>query len=245
MAERPRQYTLPLTVASYDVGADNRLRLSAVLRYQQEAAERQLVSLGLGWDAQLAGGITFVCSRWEGRFVRLPSMGERVMLTTWHRDRRGARFNRCYRWTDANGATLAEGVMTFALVSVADHRLLRGDEFATLGDLPACDATVSTPDPARFSLPAMTVVREYTVGWSDTDRNGHMNNTRYPDLAVDALGGMPTDARPLRVSMHFAGETRLDETLTLATAVTDAAYVQGVSPRGTAFAMRLMWENDT
>ena len=35
-----KQYDMPLEITSYDVGAENRLRLSAVLRYQQEAAER-------------------------------------------------------------------------------------------------------------------------------------------------------------------------------------------------------------
>ncbi len=245
MAEIPQQYTLPLTVASYDVGADNRLRLSAVLRYQQEAAERQLIIGGCGWDEQLAHGMVFVTSRWEGRFVRLPSMGERVTVTTWHRDRRGARFNRCYVWMDESGARIGEGVMVFALVSTDGHRLLRGDELDALVTIPACDAPVDVPEPKRFSLPPLAAARTYTVGWSDTDRNGHMNNTRYPDLACDALGGVPHGQHVARVSMHFAGETRRDETITLAAAVTDAAYVQGDSPRGTAFTARLVWECDT
>ncbi len=236
MAIVPQQYTLPLTVASYDVGADNRMRLSAVLRYQQEAAEQQLALGGMGWSEQLAHGMTFVTSRWHGVFSRLPGMGERVTLTTWHHARKGVRFIRHYVWRDAAGETLMQGVMVFALVSTAGHGLLRGDEFAALGEIPACAVGVDCAPPARFALPDMPVVRTFTVGWSDTDRNGHMNNTRYADLVCDALGDRLDAARVAEIQMHFAGETRREETLTLAACAGDIAYVRGDSPRGAAFA---------
>ncbi len=235
MAEMPQQYILPLTVASYDVGADNRLRLSAVLRYQQEAAEQQLALGGMGWSEQLAHGMTFVTSRWHGVFTRLPAMGEQVVLKTWHHARKGVRFIRHYVWTDAEGDTIAQGVMVFALVSTAEHRLLRGDEFAALGDIPACDEGVDCAAPTKLCLPELSPVRTFTVGWSDTDRNGHLNNTRYADLLCDALGEQMDSGVIADVQMHFAGETRREETVTLSAAMGETAFVQGVNPRGTAF----------
>ncbi len=235
------QFTFPLTVASYDVGADNRLRLSAVLRYQQEAAERQLASFGMGWDVQLAHGMAFVVSRWRCAVTRLPGMGERVTLTTWHHARKGARFVRRYVWRDAAGEILLEGEAVFALVSTEGHRLLRGDEFSALGELPACDAAVGCPAPARFSLPPLTAVRDYTVGWSDTDRNGHTNNTRYADWLCDALGDELESRAIAAVQLYFAGETRRGETVSLAAAMGDTAYVQGSTPCGVAFAAEVSW----
>ncbi len=230
------KYIFPLTVASFDVGPDNRLKLSAVLRYQQEAAQRQLEALGMGWDAQLAHGMAFVTSRWRGRFVRLPAMGESVTLTTWHYARKGARFIRHYEWTDAAGELLLDGVMVFALVSTEGHRLLRGDELAALGDIPACTQAVACEPPARFSVPALSVVRQHTVGWSDTDRNGHLNNTRYADLLCDTLGERLLDGQLAAVQIHFAGETKCNETLALALAGDNPWYVQGSTARGVSFA---------
>ena len=244
MAKVPEQYTLPIEVASYDVGPDNRLRLSGVLRYQQEAGERHLIPAGMGWNALIERGIAFVASRWHAHIVRLPEMNERVTLTTWHREHRGARFLRCYEWRDAQGKLLLCGVMQFALVSTVDHHLLRGDEFDPEGALPACTQSVDCAAPARYKLPELTAVREYPVGWSDTDINTHMNNTRYADLACDALADKLAGHRIIDVQMHFAGETRLGDTVTLAIGEADAAYVQGSTPRGTAFTARIELVSD-
>lgn len=244
MAALIEQYTLPIEIASYDVGPDNRLRLSGVLRYQQEAAEKHLLPAGLGWNALLDKGMAFVSSRWHAQVVRLPEMGERVTLTTWHRERKGARFLRCYEWRDETGALLLCGVMQFALVSTEGHRLLRGDEFDPEGTLPSHVESVDCADPARYKLPDLTAARTYAVGWSDTDRNRHMNNTRYADLACDAIADKLCGRRVTDVQMHFAGETVLEDTVTLSVGETDAVYVQGDTARGASFTLRVELTDD-
>ncbi len=244
MATVIEQYTLPIEVASYDVGPDNRLRLSGVLRYQQEAGERHLTLAGLGWNALIERGMAFVVSRWHARVVRLPEMGERVTLTTWHRERKGARFLRCYEWRDEQGALLLCGVMQFALVSTEDHRLLRGDAFDPGGTLPSHAESVDCADPVRYTLPALTAARTYAVGWSDTDRNRHMNNTRYADLACDAIADKLAGHRVTDVQMHFAGETLLGDAVTLSVGESDAVYVQGDTARGTSFTVRVELTDD-
>lgn len=222
------EYKMPLEITSYDVGAENTLRLSAILRYQQEAAERQLAPLGMGWTSLTAHGMVFVTSRWHARIWRLPTMGERVTLTTWHRERKGPRFLRCYEWRDEEGALLINGVMQFALVSTDGHRLLRGEEFDAFGLPSQPERTVDCADPGKFRMPELTPAWDMTVRWSYTDRNGHMNNTRYADVLCDALpGGM---GRPMAdVQLYFAGESRLDEVISLSTAAADGVeYVRGM-----------------
>lgn len=240
MANIPSEYTMTVSVATYDVGPDDRMRLSAVLRYQQEAAEQHLAPWGLGWNALMEDGIAFVASRWHLQVDRLPRMGETVSVTTWHRERKGPRFYRCFAWQDAEGNPLLCGVMQYALVAVEDHRLLRGDEFDRYGVQEQPQRTVACADPAKWRMPPTTPVGDMTVRWSDTDRNGHLNNTRFADLVCD---GMPNgmDGRQLTdVEMYFAGEARLGETLTLENAVAEGvAYVSGRTERGAAFAARV------
>lgn len=240
MANIQSEYVLPVTVASYDVGPDDRMRLSAVLRYQQEAAEQHLAPGGMGWNALMQDGIAFVASRWHTQITRLPRMGERVQVTTWHRERKGPRFYRCFRWTGGDGQPLVCGVMQYALVSVQDHRLLRGDVFDRYGieDQPA--RTVGCADPDRFRLPPTVPAEQMTIRWSDTDRNAHLNNTRFADLVCDALpGGMP--GRDLvDLQLYFSGEARMGDTLVLENAVADGvAYVYGHTARGPVLAARV------
>lgn len=239
----PNEYILPVTVASYDVGANDRLRLSAVLRYQQEAGDRHLRQAGMGWHEMLQTGMVFVTSRWHTVIHRLPRMEEQVTLTTWHRNRKGPRFFRCYEWRDSQGRLLIEGVMQFALVSVSEHRLLRGDAFMTVAPLPDTDRTVGCADPGRFPVRDTTPAGTYTVRWSDTDRNGHMNNTHYADLMLDYLPTQPTDETyPREVELHFAGECCLGDTLTVSTARVDGVdTVAGDTQAGRRFAARIVW----
>lgn len=238
----PNEYKITLPVASYDVGADGRMRLSSLLRYQQEAGEQHLALGNLAWQNLYARGMAFVTSRWHVVLHRLPRMGETVSLTTWHRNRKGPRFFRCYEWRDEAGALLVEGVMQFALVSVKEHRLLRGDEFMACAPLPDAERTVACGDPARFSVGGTVPTGTYTVRWSDLDFNGHLNNTHYGDLLCDFAPGGMAGRVPREVQLHFAGECRLGDTLSLSAATgADGDVVVGDTARGRTFAAQITW----
>ncbi len=238
----PKEYNMPIKVASYDVGANGKMRLSAVLRYQQEAGEQHLVGAGLGWQDMLKMGMVFVTSRWHTVIHRLPGMEERVTLTTWHRDRRGPRFFRCYEWRDTDGHLLVEGVMQFALVSVESHRLLRGDEFMEVAPLPESPRQVACADPGRFATIGTQPAGAYIVRWSDTDRNGHLNNTHYADLMLDYLPAGRLEQDPVEVDLHFVGECRRGDVLTLAVAEDEnTATVTGDTARGRSFGARIRY----
>ena len=237
------EYMLPVTVATYDVGPTGELRLSAILRYQQEVAERHFAAGHLGWQALAREGLAFVTSRWRCRITRLPQLGEKLTLHTWHRDRRGPRFFRCYDWRDEAGTTVLSGVMQFALVSTEEHRLLKGEVFDRFGLQNQPEKDVDCPEPAKYPLPPLTAKGSYTVGRSDMDLSHHMNNTRYGDLLWDALPETFALSDIREVQMHFAGECRLGDALTLAAAVeADAAYAQVNNPRGTACTAKLTLE---
>ena len=238
----PSEYKITLKIASFDVGADDQLKLSALLRYQQEAGEQHLIGAGLAWRAMSAMGMVFVTSRWRTAIHRLPRMEETVTLTTWHRDRKGPRFTRCYEWRDQQGTLLVEGAMQFALVSVAEHRLLRGDEFMTRAPLPDTERTVACGDPARIPVGEVAPAGTYTVRWSDMDRNGHMNNTHYPDLALDFVPAARMGQTPATIDLHFAGESRHGDTITLSCGDADGiTTVVGDTDRGRTFAARITW----
>ena len=235
------EYSLTFKIASFDTDSADRIRLSAVLRYQQEAGEQHLGPAGLGWRDLSSHGIAFVASRWHTTIHRLPTLEEEVTLTTWHRDRKGPRFFRCYEWRDAEGNLLIEGVMQFALVSVTDHRLLRGDEFMALAPLPDAPRGVACADPGRFVLRDAIPAGNYEVRWSDIDRNGHMNNTRYADLMWDFLPSLWQGRNPVDVELYFAGESRQGDLLSLAVSMDgeNACCVAGDTDRGRTFTARV------
>lgn len=221
----PNVCVYPLQIASYDVAPDGKLRPAAVLRYQQEAAERHFAPGGLGWQGMAALGMAFVCTRWHGQLLRCPGMGEQVTVETWHRQRKGPRFYRCYRWIDSAGEEIIRGVTEFALVSTADHRLLRGEEFDRFAIPDQPERGVACSDPGRLHLPPLSPAGEYRVRTSDADMNGHMNNTHYADLCEDLL---PPETAMGEITLQFLHESRPGETVALESArESNRLYLRG------------------
>jgi len=90
--------------------------------------------------------------------------------------------------------------------------------------------------PARFKIPddvEMRLVGERTVEYADIDLNGHMNNTRYPDILC---GYIPEDMRGRRVislGISFLSEAPFGETLKIYSGTSDGVhYVRTIRENG-------------
>lgn len=208
-------FSLPLTVPSFDVGPEGVLRLSALLRWQQEAGERQVRRYKMDWEPLAAEGLAFVLTQGCGRVYRLPRVGEPVTLETWSDHVEHARFYRGYRLADRAGETLTESFASFCLVDVHTHRLCRPTpEIA--GRLPGLRRESGCPLPAPLKdLPAMEPAGEWRVRRSSVDLNRHLNNTVYADLLTDFI---PASLRELPVkgyALRYLTEAREGDLLTL------------------------------
>lgn len=212
-------YTMPVTVSTFDAGADRRLRLSAQLRYQQEVGERHLAPGGFDYATLYDRGMVFVLTRTRSVIHRAPLLGESLQLTTWHRDSRGAQLFRCYVFQDQAGRPLIESVTAFALVDPVSHTLLRHGAFDSFGIAAQPDRRGGCPDPDRLKLPLeLPVAGQRPVYWSDTDYNGHMNNTVYADVLCDHLPGGMAGRRLTGFTIAYRTEVRAGETMTIAAA---------------------------
>lgn len=209
-------YRWERTVSFEQVGPDGLLRLSDLLKWQQEAGERHFIPFGLGCLDLLKANRAFVLLSARSRIVRLPRLGETVFIQTWHRGARGVRFFRCYRLTDEEGSLLIDSVSSFALVQASTHQLLRpqvlGDKCPP-GD-PTRDSTCSDPEkrPLTGALPPIAVK---TVLWSETDVNRHLNNTRYADILCDYLPGGMAGRRVTGFQIDCLKEARAGDQLSL------------------------------
>jgi len=205
-------FTAPFTVNFHDTDLYGRLRPSAVLMYMQEAANLHLNTYGPTMDEIRDGGRAFLLSRIRMACYRPIKAYTPIEAQTWvSRADRGFSFNRFHRIL-VNGEVAAEAVSVWALVGMANHRPVRVEEFQYRfdGDDPL---PLELPRRIRFSADP-EVVGERRVAYSDVDYNGHMNNTRYPDLLYDFL---PTGEhrRVSDICINFLGEAPFGESLTV------------------------------
>ena len=226
MADLTQEYlfTMPMVTPTYDVTAEGQLRLSALLRWQQEVGERHTKGYQMDWDSLVAQGVAFVLVRGCGVIHRMPRHGEAVRLQTWSDHLQGAQFFRGYRLLDEEGNRLTESMASFALVDVNTHRLCRPSAVDMHGLPTAPQESGCGMPPVLKTLPPLTAVGEWTVRDSAVDFNHHLNNTVYADLLTDFLPAA-VRAKPMKgFALQYLTEAREGDTLTLYYGNDDCAH---------------------
>ncbi len=204
-------YQEKLTTRWHDTDATLAVRPSQALVYMQEMAFAHLNSVGRNLDRmRYDEGLAFILTRLTLRFYRPLAPCESITAQTWVCEGKGLNFPRCFRLIKADGGVAAEAVSSWVLIDLATRLPVRAKDFE-YGFSPEEPLDFSTP--RRFAVPdEMIEVGSRRIGYSDIDYNGHMNNTRYPDMVCDYL---PDGTVPRIRTMHleFAKEARYGVTL--------------------------------
>ena len=230
-----RSYCYTARIDSRDVDAGGFCRPSAVLGYLQEAATAAAMDLGVGRENMVRRyGAVWILARVWYRLSRPLRWGEELSIRTWHRGGRGASMYRDFDISVA-GERVGEAVSVWALARLEDRKLLRVSEVPELEDSDGgelCKEMLLT----RLRLPReMETAERRLMHYSDTDLNGHVNNTRYADFACDAIHAeaLPRGSYVASLQIGYTAECRAGETITLLTAGEgERRMVHGVDEAG-------------
>jgi len=199
-------------VNANDVDVNRIVTVSQILRYMQDAANWQMETDGLSYDELFVNrGLAFVLSKIRLSLYTPICSHQKITVESWACPSRGMTFQRCYRIL-RDGLIVAEAISGWALVGVKDKKLHRVSEF---GELYGTDTSLELDLPVRMKIPEevqLSLVGERIVEYADIDMNGHMNNTRYPDMLCSYLRSM-TGKRVISMTLHFQSEAPYGETL--------------------------------
>ena len=215
-------YKTTLTLRSSDVDAKRRLRLSSLFTLLQEAAIAHTTELGMGREKTLDRGLLWIVTRQQIRVTRLPSYDETVTLFSWPGETLHLYFPRFFRLTDAAGETLLEASTLWALMDQESRHIVFPEEVGV--EIEADPEESALPLPAAPRLPELTQEQNFTVPYSYTDLNGHMNNARYPDLAEDLMPPALREKSIREIVTEYGGEASEGETIRLKTAVGEDSF---------------------
>ncbi len=180
-------WTETLRVRALDVAPDGLLALPALSGYLQEAASRHAQALGVAFLEIGGRPVYWVLHELRLQLYRRPAWAETVHVETWPCDFQGLRALRAYVIRDAANNPLAEGLSAWLLVDPEQRRPVRLPSEVTRlrpTESPPFHLNRSFPKAPETSPCWTDTVR---VRFSDLDRNGHANNTRYLAWLVDAL----------------------------------------------------------
>ena len=196
-----------IEVDIHDVDFNGVAKLSSLMRYIQSAAQSQLNSGGMSYDELKKRGRAFILSKIKMEFTSTVRAYDRLTAVSYPCESRGYSWLRCYT-LEKDGVTVGRAVSVWALVDVNTHSLVKVSDF---------ELGLDTYEPHslsldRFSLPdGLKKLGEYRVCYADLDQNGHMNNTRYPDMLSNFL---PLNNKRIHtISLNYFNEAKGGSTL--------------------------------
>ena len=191
-----------------------RARASSLLYFAQEAAGAHCYELGADWDTLNQRDLFWAVLRYRVQVTRLPSAGQTITVETWPMPTTRSVFPRATLVKDENGNELFRAIGLWVLMDKNTRTMvLPGKSGLDLpGTLRGCE-----PD-----TPASLFPGDYPncacrrVGYTELDRNGHMNNTRYMNWVDDLLTAQYHKAHPVaEFSICYLSEARENEELAL------------------------------
>ena len=215
-------YRQDFQVLSSDVDMTRTLRLSSLFTRLQAAAIAHTIDLGITRDKTLDKGLLWAVTQYRAVIHRLPQYDEKVTLLSWPGKTMHLYFPRYFRLVDTGGNVLFEAVSLWVLID----QKTRGIIFPESYDIYIKETVTGNelPIPGRIRRQETDSVFPFTVPYSFIDLNGHMNNARYYDLAVDHMPGEMHSRRLRELSSEHIGEAQLGDVMKLGCAVSDNSF---------------------
>ncbi len=213
------KYTRKMQISWHDTDAHRCVRPSKILEYMQETANRQCEESGLPLDRlRDEHGLAFILGALSMNIYGQLHAYEEIEVKTWCKEAKSYIFMRyfeIYRGEEK----IAEAATTWVLIDLNTRNMVRACNYDFFKDCFYYDEPVSAElllPKAKLSKDAvLEEVGKRRIVYSDIDYNGHMNNTRYPDMLCDFLQEMSDRNTLSAISLSYVKEGTLGAELTV------------------------------
>ncbi|MGI6033556.1 MAG: acyl-[acyl-carrier-protein] thioesterase [Coriobacteriales bacterium] len=187
----------------------------------------------MSYEEMKARGYFWAITRIKYEVMRQPKMHERVIGRTWPLAPSRAGFQREYTIRSLSDELLVRGTSKWIVMDFANRSLVNAadvyqgpDDFSDETTFPDKLRKLKTIEPQGEPV-------RCTPAYTDIDLNGHVNNIRYANFALNAFGeGAARGVKTLQID--YRHEVQLGQTLEIYTATreTGEAVAQGMLEDG-------------
>lgn len=241
----PIPYSETYQVRIADMGVGRQATLPAVANWLQEVASAHARELGFSNQRLGQAGVAWVLTRLAVRMDHWPSLGQEVTVQTWPSGLEGLRATRDFRLLGQDGERIGVATSAWVTLDVARRRAVRlpafvADYYPAHNERVLEFETRTVPAPGEGGQPCTILTRA-----ADLDENGHVNNVRLVEWALEPLEQAFALSRPLSVDIAFRAECLHRDTVTAVCLPEqgDRAMLHGLTRAdGTSVAhMRTVW----
>ena len=208
-----------------------RLKPSMLLFLCQDIAGQHCQILGADFDTLIQKNLLWAIIRQKVQITRLPRSGETVRIETWPMPTTKVCYPRSTVAYDADGQELFRAISMWVLMDVENRTMiLPGRSGVTVQGL-LTGSELATPGSLAPKL--FTNLHSRKVCYTDLDRNGHMNNTKYLEWISDLLpSAFHRDQKVREFTVCYHAEAREEDLLQLSWQVDEAGLLQVESWKG-------------
>ena len=172
-------------VTERDVDCYGRLRPSMILSYAQEVAGVHSNQLTVGYDVLAQRHMFWAVTRHKVQVSRMPMIGETIRVETWPLPPTRVAYPRSMVAYDEKGNELFRSISIWVLMDLDTRNMILPGKSGI-----SVDGTLrglELASPLGLAAKPLGSRSSRTVRFTDLDRNGHMNNTKYLDWTADLL----------------------------------------------------------
>lgn len=189
-------YRQTFTINTIHLDRYDRVKPSVLLYFAQEVASNHCLALSLDWQTLHEQHLFWAIIRQKMQISRLPTAGETITVETWPMPTTRVAYPRSTVAYDESGNEVFRAISLWVLMDTDTRNMILPGKsgIAICGTLRGME--LASPNSLVPKCLENNTVR--TVGYTDLDRNGHMNNTKYLDWIDDLVPSEFHEAHPVR-----------------------------------------------
>ena len=207
-------YTQDYEITDIAVDRYGRLKTSMILFLAQEMAGRHCNLLSVDYDTLAAKRMFWAVTRHRVQITRLPVRGETIRIETWPMPTTRVAYPRSVIAYDQAGKECFRAISLWVLMDLDKRNMILPGKsgISVIGTLRGLE--LDTPN--GLVAKELRSHRSRTVCYTDLDRNGHMNNTKYLEWIDDLLPSQfHKGHHPREITVCYLNESREGQELQL------------------------------
>ncbi len=214
MQVKANSWSESFSIRSYEVDPAGYASVQTICNLLQEAASNHAQHLGTSIESLEAHSLIWVLSRLHIEVHSYPGWRDVVRVQTWPSGTQGIFATREFLVYNEQDELLVRGTSAWLLLHTERRKPVRPPAFI-LGVLAGNEERALDDSFPRFALAFDPLeARRFTVRYSDLDVNGHVNNVRYIDWAVESVPQeLFKNRRIAELEVVFRAETLYGDTV--------------------------------
>ena len=207
-------FTQEYEVTDIAVDCYGRMKPSMILFLAQEVAGRHCNLLSVDYDTLAAKRMFWAVTRHRVQITRMPVRGETIRIETWPMPTTRVAYPRSVIAYDAQGNECFRAISLWVLMDLDKRSMILPGKsgISVVGTLRGLE--LDTPN--GLVAKDLRCHQSRTVCFTDLDRNGHMNNTKYLDWISDLLPSrFHENHQPREMTVCYFSESREGQSLQL------------------------------